>query len=80
VAGRLHVGGFDGDGQSLSWPLWEAPLALPTVRSLLSLADLTRSHPPTEQLQAMGILCVYRSWRSESPYGYGVLHPATRVV
>jgi hypothetical protein len=80
VGGRLHVGGFDGDGQYLSWPLWEAPLALPTVRSLVGLADLTRPHPPTERLHAMGLCCIYRSWRAESPYGYGVLHPATRVV
>src|SRR5215470_11051253 len=50
VAGRLHVGGFDRAQQWLSWPLWEVPLALPTVRSLLSLADLTRPHPPTERL------------------------------
>jgi hypothetical protein len=80
VGGRLHVGGFDGDGQYLSWPLWEAPLALPTVRSLVGLAELARPHPSTERLHAMGIRCVYRSWRAESLYGYGVLRPATRVV
>jgi hypothetical protein len=82
VAGRLrlHTGGFDEDGQYLSWPLWDSPLALPTVRSLLSLADLTLPHPPTERLQAMGIRGVYRSWRVESPYGYGILRPAVRVV
>jgi len=80
VAGRLHVGGFDRAQQWLSWPLWDAPLALPTVRSLLSLADLTLPQPPTERLHAMGIGCVYRSWRAQSPYGYGVLRPATRVM
>ena len=80
VAGRLAVGGFDRAQQWLSWPLWEAPLALPTVRSLLSLAELTLPHPPTERLHAMGIGFVYRSWRVQSQYGYGVLRPAVRVV
>jgi hypothetical protein len=80
VAGCLHVGGFDGDCQYLSWPIWEAPLAFSTVRSLLSLADLTRLHPPIERLHAMGIRCVYRSWRARSQYGYGLLRPAVRVV
>jgi hypothetical protein len=80
VAGRLAVGGFDRAQQWLSWPLWEAPLALPTVRSLLSLADLTLPQPPTERLHAMGIGCVYRSKRAQSQYGYGILRPAVRVV
>jgi hypothetical protein len=80
VAGHLAVGGFDGDCQYLSWPIWEAPLAFSTVRSLLSLADLTRLYPPTERLHAMGIRCVYRSWRARSQYGYGILRPAIRVV
>jgi hypothetical protein len=80
VAGRLHVGGFDRAHQWLSWPLWDAPLALPTVRSLLSLADLTRPSPPIERLHAMGVRCVYRSERAQNPWGYGVLRPATRVV
>jgi hypothetical protein len=80
VAGHLAVGGFDRAQQWLSWPLWDAPLALPTVRSLLSLADLTLPHPPTERLQAMGIGCVYRSWRAQRQYGYGLLRPAVRVV
>jgi hypothetical protein len=80
VAGHLAVGGLDGDCQYLSWPIWEAPLAFSTVRSLLSLADLTRLYPPTERLYAMGIRCVYRSWRARSQYGYGILRPAVRVV
>jgi hypothetical protein len=80
VAGRLAVGGFDRAHQWLSWPLWDAPLALPTVRSLLSLAELTLPHPPTERLHTMGIGCVYRSWRAQSQYGYGILRPAVRVV
>jgi hypothetical protein len=80
VASHLAVGGFDRAHQYVCWPLWEASLALPTMRSLLSLADLTLPHPPAERLQAMGICCVYRSWRAQSQYGYGLLRPAVRVV
>lgn len=80
VAGRLHVGGFDRTHQSLSWPIWDAPLALPTVRSLLSLAELTHPNPPGERLHAMGVRGVYRSERAQNSWGYGVLRPAMRVV
>jgi hypothetical protein len=53
---------------------------LAAVRSVLSLAELVAAKPSAPALQARGIIQVYRSRRSWSDRGYGLLRPSTRVV
>jgi hypothetical protein len=80
VAHRLQTGGFDADHHYFSWPIWEGPLTLETMRSVLSLAELVAAQPSAPALQARGIIQVYRSRRTRSEHGYGLLRPSTRVV
>ena len=63
---RLHTTGFSerrGEGVHFTWPIWEPPLAVELVRSLLSLEDLQQSRPNRDRLLARGVVEVYRSER-----------------
>jgi hypothetical protein len=79
VANRLQTCGFDAKNCYFSWPIWEAPLTLATVRSALSLAELTAEAPNAAALKARGVMQVYRSCRIQDGR-YGILRQATRVV
>ncbi len=62
----LHTTGFSQNkdtGVCITWPLWENPLRLDTIRSLLSLAELQNLQPDRDFLQSMGIVEIYRSRR-----------------
>ncbi len=65
--GGLSVPGWreDGDRLTFSWPLWEHPADLDTVRSLLAMAELTLPRPDAASLRARGIAAVYRAERIE---------------
>jgi hypothetical protein len=82
--GRLVTTGFHAEGSTrservtyLTWPIWEQPVPMDTVRSLLSLAELTEETPPRE-LQARGIKEVFRSerYRVKTQGAYYILRPA----
>lgn len=66
---RLETTGFHTQGARKThwtWPIWDAPAGVDTVRSLLDMADIHRSdHPGTQpqRLAARGIVEVYRSRR-----------------
>lgn len=66
---QLETVGFHTQGARKThwtWPIWEAPAGLDTVRSLLDMADVHRSDRPGVQpkgLTARGIVEVYRSRR-----------------
>jgi hypothetical protein len=66
---QLETVGFHTQGARKthwSWPIWEAPAGLDSVRSLLDMADVQRSGRPDlhpEGLAARGITEVYRSRR-----------------
>ena len=63
---RLHTTGFSerrGEGVHFTWPIWEAPLAVELVRSLLSLEELQQPRPNRDRLLAIGVVEVYRSER-----------------
>lgn len=65
-ASQLHTTGFRQvrrKGVSWSWPLWEAPLPVDVVRSLLALREITHDVPPSEHLRDLGIAAVYRCER-----------------
>lgn len=46
-----------------SWPIWELPVDLDTVRTMLALRELQESTPSRGELAARGIREVYRSQR-----------------
>lgn len=50
-------------GTFWTWPVWEAPLDIDTVRSLLSLADLQEDVPDRNVLRTRGVVDVFRSQR-----------------
>ncbi|MBX3467379.1 MAG: hypothetical protein KF878_10855 [Planctomycetes bacterium] len=52
------------DGFELTWPIWDSPLALPTVASLLGLATLGRERPDRSTLRAMGVVEILRARRT----------------
>lgn len=63
---RLQTTGFSqrrGEGVLFTWPIWNVPLNIDTVRSVLSLPELQEPRPDRDELSAMGIVEVYRSER-----------------
>lgn len=63
---RLQTTGFSqrrGEGVLFTWPIWNLPLNIDTVRSVLSLPELQEPRPNRDELSAMGIAEVYRSER-----------------
>lgn len=52
----------NGDRVFLYWPLWEPPLTVEAVRSLLTLPEVVDNEPDgSSRLRARGVLTVYRS-------------------
>jgi hypothetical protein len=68
--------------QHLTWPVWDAPLGVPTVRSLLSLPELVAEKPPATVLRARGVTAVFKSERYKLPTqgAYYILRPVTQYV
>lgn len=63
---RLETTGFTqrkGEGTLWSWPIWNTPISLNALRSLLALHELTLPVPDRTRLAAMGVIEVYRSQR-----------------
>ncbi|NCC41784.1 MAG: hypothetical protein EOM21_20700 [Gammaproteobacteria bacterium] len=46
-----------------TWPIWEGPVSVDVVRSLVALPELGEASPPREKLKARGIAEVYRCER-----------------
>ena len=67
IPGARHLAttGFRRTGRKLSftWPLWDAPASLGTVRSLLSCRVLQEDVPDRAQLAAIGVAEIFRSER-----------------
>jgi len=63
--GGLRTTGFQENHypEEFTWPIWYSPLAVDTVRSLLSLKQLQEEYPPRPSLCAMGIGEIFRSPR-----------------
>jgi hypothetical protein len=71
VGKRLVTRGFNEVGQreqdemkdtvAFSWPVWNGPLCVEEIRSLLALKTLTLESPPLNELRARGIAEVFRS-------------------
>ena len=78
---RLATTGFTGkrSAREFTWGLWDAPVSLDTVRSLLALADLQRQVPDHGRLRALGVAAVYRC-RRETVGKTRIFTPACAVV
>ena len=65
VGPRLRTTGFSRPHRQVTWtwPIWETPLPLAVVRSLLSLEALQAPSPPRAELARRGIVEIYRSRR-----------------
>lgn len=50
-------------GTFFSWPIWEDPIPLDVVRSLLALRELQKDSPTRQDLRALGVIEVFRSQR-----------------
>ncbi len=61
----LAVAGWDTQRRSFTWPLWECPLDVDSVRSVVQLQQLLAEHPDGSALRPRGILAVYRAQRIE---------------
>jgi hypothetical protein len=59
-----------------SWPLWEHPLPLDVVRSLVALEELTSPKPKIHDLRARGIFAVFRARRASLQKGYAIFRAA----
>ena len=66
VSSVLRTTGFTGQGSRdmfWTWPIWQSPLPLDVVRSLLSLHELQLPAPRRDRLAKMGVIEIYRSQR-----------------
>lgn len=62
-----------------TWPIWDVPVSLEVVRSLLTLPELAAKTPDREALRAIGIAEIFRSERvAPNKYykNFTVAHPA----
>jgi len=60
---KLLTVGFGNHAPSWTWPLWESPLGIDVVRSLLSDASIQAESPDPQELGARGIRLICRSRR-----------------
>jgi hypothetical protein len=70
---RLATTGFHRNSSNevwFTWPIWEHPISLDTVRSLVALSDLHGDQPPRAQLAKRGVVEVYRSQRVQQNQYY----------
>ncbi len=78
--GQLLTTGFSGPVNkepSFIWPIWENPVSVNTLKSLLVSSELTKQNNEIDFVAKRGITAIFQSVRS--PYGKGsaVFRPAT---
>lgn len=71
ISGRLQTTGFTATRPMIfSWPIWEPPIGLDTLRTLIMTSDSKAS------LLRRGVTSIYRSERAESSQGGAFLRPS----
>jgi hypothetical protein len=66
LQGSLETTGFRGRRSTdcfWTWPIWNAPLPLDIVASLVALEELQKDEPPRASLAARGVVEIFRSRR-----------------
>lgn len=69
-----------GDGEALTWPVWEPALPLSVVKSLLALAELQDERPDRTKLAARGVVAVFRATRYRPSTYYSNFTPARCIA
>ncbi|MEX1027986.1 MAG: hypothetical protein WD049_08275 [Candidatus Paceibacterota bacterium] len=77
IANRLHTTGFDRSGRAFSWPIWEPPIGLETLRIMLGSTEFDDSAKNVSILQARGICTVMRSQCVRDANGRGTFRNST---
>ncbi len=80
--GRIATTGFHRNSEKqiwFTWPIWNCPITLDTVRSLLAMDELHRAEPPRGQLSKRGIVEIYRSQRIQQSKYYSNFTPGRPV-
>lgn len=75
-SGRLNTSGFVRINREniFQWPLWQAPISLDSLKTLLN-SELSDDINPCRR----GVNALFRSIRSEFGQGYGIFRPAQLV-
>lgn len=80
--GRITTTGFHRSSTNqvwFTWPIWDRPITLDTVRSLVALKELHSTEPPRAELSKRGIIEVYRSQRIQQNQYYSNFTPGQPV-
>lgn len=72
---KLATRAFSPDGSAFFWPVWEAPITIDTLKSLLASQTLVDSRT-RDELYARGVKAVFRSARSTDANGRGIFRNA----
>ena len=80
VGSRLRTAGFDREGERFVWPLWNAPISLPVLRSLLTCPQLFEHPLSAVKLREQGICAVYASRCVRDANGKGTLRNALPLL
>jgi hypothetical protein len=84
TGGGLAATGWREEGEErrkqrwFTWPLWDSPVGVDVVRSLLGARELGDPRPDCDVLSARGIVAVYRARRIEEGY-YTNFTPARAI-
>lgn len=78
--GRFSAAGFDTRNEHFSWPIWEPPIDVQTVRSLLTRQEWAGNSVDAFSLRHMGVAVVFRSRRVVSDKGYGQQRAAETLL
>ena len=62
------------------WPVWQTPIALPTLRSLLAAPWLHSKHLDGDSLSRRGVVAVFQSVQYRFGQGYGIFRPASPLT
>lgn len=61
------------------WPVWDTPIALPTLKSLLAAPWLQAENLERSSLAQRGVVAAFQSVVTSFGKGYGIFRPATLV-
>jgi len=81
IYGSLATTGFFQDKKRVffTWPIWNRPVTIEILRSLVSLAELQKDIPPRDILASRGIVEIYRCERIITNKYYHNFTPAVPV-
>ncbi|MEM0141720.1 MAG: hypothetical protein QXN66_06825 [Thermoplasmatales archaeon] len=80
--GKLATVGFSGQGKfnnKFFWPLWDSPITIDALKSLLSSPELYDTISGKSTLIRRGVFAVYAAERMEFGKGYFIFRPSSVV-